>query len=93
MFTLDGVDDLCGAGPASAVGTAFLKPDGMVSMGLHLVTTPGAAPVHVTVVLNPATLGGVWTDSGGNASPSCLVPRRRSPARRDRRVGDSPAWP
>ncbi len=31
MFTLDGIDDQCGAGPASAVGTAFLKPDGMVA--------------------------------------------------------------
>ena len=44
VFTLDGVDDLCGAGPASALGTAFFNPDGTVGMGLHLVAAPGAAP-------------------------------------------------
>ena len=74
VFTLDGVDDLCGAGPASAVGTAFFKPDGTVGMGLHLVTTPGAAPVHVTVVLNAATIGGKWTDSGGHSGTFLFNP-------------------
>ena len=74
VFTLDGVDDLCGAGPASAVGTAFFKPDGTVGMGLHLVTTPGAAPVHVSVVLDPATLGGTWTDSGGHSGSFLFNP-------------------
>ena len=66
VFTLDGVDDLCGAGPASALGTAFFNPDGTVGMGLHLVAAPGAAPIHITVALNSATLSGSWTDSAGN---------------------------
>jgi Chaperone of endosialidase len=73
-FTLDGVDDLCGAGPASAVGTAFFKTDGTVGMGLHLVTAPGATPVHITVVLNAATLNGAWTDSGGHSGTLLFDP-------------------
>ena len=73
-FTLDGVDDLCGAGPASAVGTAFFKTDETVGMGLHLVTAPGATPVHITVVLNPATLNGAWTDSGGHSGTLLFNP-------------------
>ena len=79
VFTLDGVDDLCGSGPASAVGTAFLKPDLTVGLGVHLVTTPGAAPVHLTVVLNPATVNGTWTDSAGNAGTFLFNPPSPAP--------------
>ena len=61
-------------GPGVGGWQAFLKPDGMVGVGLHLVTTPGAAPVHLTVVLNPATLGGAWTDSGGNSGTFLFGP-------------------
>ena len=91
-FTLDGVDDLCGAGPASAVGTAFFKTDETVGMGLHLVTAPGATPLHITVVLNAATLSGAWTDSGGH-SGTLLFNRPAAGGGAPRPAGGGlPAW-
>lgn len=68
-FRLEGTDNQCGTGggPASAIGTAFLNPDGSVALGLTLVASPGAAPTHVMARIDIATLGGTWQDSGGNA--------------------------
>jgi hypothetical protein len=75
LFTLDGTDNQCVAGPAASVlGTAFFNPDGSVGMGLHLVVAPGATPVHVTATLNPTTLGGTWADSAGHSGALVLGP-------------------
>lgn len=66
-YTLDGFDDQCGGtAHAPTTGSAVLNPDGTVEIGLHIVTAPSAAPVHVAARLNLATLGGTWQDSAGN---------------------------
>jgi hypothetical protein len=75
VYTLDGFDDQCGAGDrASATGTATLNADGSVMIGLTLVTSPGASPAHVSVRLSPATLSGMWSDSGGLSGPFAFGP-------------------
>jgi hypothetical protein len=75
MFTLDGFDDQCGAATrAAAIGTAFQNPNGSIGIGLSIVATPGAAPLHLDVALNPATLGGPWRDSAGNTGTLVFSP-------------------
>lgn len=65
LFTLDGVDDQCGATTrASVIGTAFTNPDGTIGLGMSIVMTGGAA-THVDATLSLATLNGTWRDSGG----------------------------
>jgi hypothetical protein len=69
VYRLEGTDDQCGAGGdlASAIGTAFLNPDGSVGLGLNVVSTPGGAPVHVDATISVASLSGSWRDSAGNS--------------------------
>ena len=67
VYRLEGTDDQCGAGQtASALGTAFLNPDGSIGLGLTIVSSPGASPVHVEATISPTTLNGSWRDSAGN---------------------------
>lgn len=67
VYSLEGTDDQCGASEkASAIGTAFLNPDGSIGFGLTIVSRPGAAPVHVEATISPTTLNGSWRDSAGN---------------------------
>lgn len=74
LFTLDGVDDLCGAAErASTVGIAFPNPDGTIGMGLTVVA-PNGAPLHIDVTLNLATIGGSWRDSSGNTGAFVFTP-------------------
>ena len=85
VFRVDGTDDQCGAAgtPASAIGTASNSADGSVALGLTIVAVPGAAPTHVMVRLDAATLGGTWRDSDGNAGvPRVETDRRGTPGRR-----------
>jgi hypothetical protein len=64
VFTLDGYDDQCGAARgASVVGIAFQNPNFTIGLAMTIVTTPGAAPVHVDAQINLATLNGQWTDN------------------------------
>lgn len=66
VYTLDGSDDQCGAAKAaSAIGTAFLNPDGTIGFGLNVVTSPGGAPIHVEASINLSNLNGTWHDSTG----------------------------
>ena len=59
VYTLDGFDDQCGAATRAPVtGTAVPNPDGTIEIGLNIVNSPGAAPLHVAVPLSLATLGG-----------------------------------
>jgi hypothetical protein len=66
IFTLDGFDAQCGAARRAPVtGLASVNPDGTIGLGLTVVNTPGGEPTHVDAVIDLATLGGVWSDSGG----------------------------
>ncbi len=67
------------ARPASVVGTAFANPDGTIGIGLSIVTTLDARPVHVTVALNLATTGGPWQDSDGNTGMFVFNPPAPTP--------------
>jgi len=67
IYRLEGTDDQCGAGgSASALGTAFLNADGSIGLGLTVVSSPGASPVHVEATVSTSTLNGTWRDSAGN---------------------------
>ncbi len=68
-YRLEGTDDQCGGGavPASAIGTAFLNPDGTVGLGLTIVAAPGGTPMPVSASLALATLSGTWRDANGLA--------------------------
>jgi hypothetical protein len=67
-YILEGFDNQCGAARrAPLAGTAALNPDGSVGLGLAIVNTPGGEPTHIDAVVNLQTLGGTWSDSGGNA--------------------------
>ncbi len=67
LYTLDGYDDQCGAPTrASVVGTAVPNPNGTITLGFTIVTTPDGTPVHVQTALSLATLGGPWSDSAGH---------------------------
>ncbi len=75
LYTLDGYDDQCGAAErASVVGTAVPNPNGSVTLGFTIVTTPAGAPVHVQTALNLATLGGNWSDSAGHTGAFVFTP-------------------
>jgi Chaperone of endosialidase len=66
VYTLDGVDDQCGAAGLAAVsGLAFLNPDGSIGFGLTVVTAPGGRPLHLDATITLATLGGTWRDHTG----------------------------
>lgn len=68
VYRLEGTDDPCGTGgSASALGTAFLNPDGGIGLGLTVVSNPGASPVHVEATISPSTLNGTWRDSAGHS--------------------------
>ncbi len=75
VFEVEGTDDQCGASGthASAIGTAFINPDGSVGIGLNIIST-GGAPVHVDATIAVATLGGTWRDSAGNTGSFVFTP-------------------
>lgn len=65
-FTLDGVDNQCGAtDQGSVTGTASFNASGNVTLNFTIVTAPGGVPVSVSAVVNPANGDGTWTDSNG----------------------------
>ncbi len=68
-YRLEGTDDQCGGGavPASAIGTAFLNPDGTIGLGLTIVAAPGGTPMPVSASIALATLSGTWRDANGLA--------------------------
>ena len=75
VYRLEGTDDQCGAGTAaSAIGTAFLNPDGTIGLGLVIVATPGGSPVHVDATLTLPSLGGMWRDSAGRTGSFVFTP-------------------
>ena len=75
LYTLDGYDDQCGAPTrASVVGTAVPNPNGTITLGFTIVTTPGGSPVHVQTALSLATLGGPWSDSAGHTGTLVFTP-------------------
>lgn len=67
-FTLDGVDDQCGAtSKASAVGVAAFGAGGDLALNFSIVLAPSGKPVHVSAIVSPATGTGTWKDSVGNS--------------------------
>ncbi|MEZ5285002.1 MAG: hypothetical protein R2712_09385 [Vicinamibacterales bacterium] len=81
VYRLEGFDDQCGAGrdQASAVGTAFLNPDGSIGFGLTIVAVPGGAPVHVEAAIALSTLSGTWHDVSGATGAFVLTPGAPAP--------------
>ncbi len=74
VYHLDGYDDQCGAQTlASVVGMAFPNPNGTIGMGLTVVTTPGATPLHLDATLALPAVGGPWRDSAGGTGAFVLV--------------------
>lgn len=74
VYTLDGVDDLCGRGPRAAVrGQAFLNPDGSIGFGLTIVTA-GARPLYLDATITTSALSGEWRDSQGQTGPLVFRP-------------------
>ncbi|MCC7179127.1 MAG: tail fiber domain-containing protein [Acidobacteria bacterium] len=67
VYRLDGTDDQCGGEKASIVGTASVASGGDIGLGMSIVTTPGAIPVHLRATLSLSSLSGTWQDSAGNA--------------------------
>jgi hypothetical protein len=75
-YRLEGIDDQCGTGSvnASAIGMAFVNPNGSIGFGLNVVTAPGGAPVHIEATITMATLSGTWRDSAGHSGNFVLTP-------------------
>ncbi len=67
-FALEGYDNQCSNTErrAPVTGTATLNPDGTAQLGMAVVRTPGAEPVHIDAVVNVGTLAGTWADSSGH---------------------------
>jgi hypothetical protein len=75
VYTLDGVDDGCGAGPpATVLGTAFPNPDGSIGLGWSSSIPPLVSPLALEARLDIATLGGTWSDSAGNSGALRFAP-------------------
>lgn len=75
VYTFDGYDNQCGATTlATTRGLAVVNPNGTVGIGLTIVTSPGALPVHVQATIDLASLGGPWTDDHGNSGTLIFAP-------------------
>lgn len=75
VYTFDGYDNQCGAATlATTRGLAVVNPNGTVGIGLTIVTSPGALPVHVQATIDLVSLGGPWTDDHGNAGTLVFAP-------------------
>lgn len=62
-YRLEGTDDRCGSAPSSAIGTAFVNPDGSIGLGFNIVAAPGGQPHAVSARIGLPTLSGTWSDS------------------------------
>lgn len=68
VYQLDGYDDQCGATTrASVTGMAFPNPDGTIGIGLTVVTSVSAAPLHLSAALTLPSVSGTWKDSTGTS--------------------------
>ncbi len=78
-YRVEGRDDLCGAGKAaSAIGTAYLNPDGTVGFGVTVVPPQGPA-VQVTASITLPALSGTWKDSDGHLGTFAFTPGAAAP--------------
>ncbi len=68
VYTLDGFDSLCGAERrATVTGIATINPNGTIGLGLTIIDTLHGEAMHMDGVIDLATLGGPWSDSGGTS--------------------------
>jgi len=75
IYRLEGTDDRCGdAQAASAIGTAFLNPDGSIGIGLNIVAAPGGQTQPISATLTLATLNGTWRDDAGHVGTLAFTP-------------------
>lgn len=75
VYTFDGYDNQCGASTlATTRGLAVVNPNGTVGIGLTIVTSPGALPVHVQATIDLGSLGGPWNDDHGNTGTLIFAP-------------------
>jgi hypothetical protein len=75
FFSLSGTDDQCGAGVVGSVsGTATLRPDGTVAMGLTIVTDPGVLIAAQIDLSDTLALSGTWGDTAGNSGSFLFSP-------------------
>lgn len=73
-YRLEGTDDLCGAPVrAAASGTAFVNPNGSVSIAVT-VTRPDGIAIHHNLGLTLPALSGTWTDDVGNGGILAFSP-------------------
>jgi hypothetical protein len=86
VFLLTGSDDACGGEPAPVTGSAVVRTDGQVALGLILAGAAGANEIAGTV--DPAALTGTWRDSGGRSGS--LAPAPAPPAPGQPRPTDLP---
>lgn len=68
-FTLDGFEEQCGGNPRLPThGVAVPQPNGTVTLGLTVVSSPGNPdPWNLEAVISPATVSGTWRDSAGGS--------------------------
>jgi hypothetical protein len=75
---LAGFDDNCGASHLAAFGSASANSDGTAAMGLTIVT-PGGATDHFDIVLNVATVSGIWRSASGKTGVFLFNPPGPAP--------------
>jgi hypothetical protein len=76
VYQLNGVDDLCGAGPVPVTGTATLTASSVV-LGFTVSATAGRS-AHITAVVSPGTFDGTWTDGEGGGGAFTFNPTAAS---------------
>lgn len=63
-FRLTGFDDQCGGARLPAAGVATPRGNGTYALTFYVVTPTGLVG-HLTAALDPGSISGPWTDSGG----------------------------
>jgi hypothetical protein len=68
VYAIDGFDEQCGGNPRLPVhGIAVAQPNGTITLGLSVVTSPGTpTPVNLQAFISPGVFSGNWRDSAGN---------------------------
>jgi hypothetical protein len=80
VYELSGTDDECGATTQTAVnGSAYLNPNGSISMGFTSVRPDGFSIATNVSLTNLAMLSGTWADEWGNSGTFTFSPPSPAP--------------